>query len=205
MKILLIIFQSIVLYWLINYYRHNKLKKSLFIIFFFYTSALYCQSTIMLGFRGELSYIYYKVDNKHTSNITIPFIQNFYFPIGLKLSESTIFEVRPGYMLADNNYEGIELGTFLLYSINQTNLFVGSGIIFHFNDNTDGNEGFYGNTIALLNMETGYSFTKKTSLILSFQYPLKSNYGFYGNTELARNIEHEVKFITKLGMHFWLN
>lgn len=181
------------------------MKKLLFVIILYYTSIIYSQSTFMLGFRGELSYIYYNVDNKYTSNITIPFIQNFYFPIGIKLSERTIFEVRPGFMLADNNYEGIELGTFLLYFINQTHLFVGGGIIFHFNKNTDGNEGFYGNTIALLNIETGYSFTKKTSLILSFQYPLKSNYGFYGNTELARNIEHEIKFITKFGIRFWLN
>lgn len=181
------------------------MKKTILLILILSPIVISSQNNVKIGFRGELSYINFIIDNKHSSNITIPFIQNFYFPLGLKLNAKSSFEVRPGIILANDYYEGFELGIFFSYLIHQTNFYVVSGINFHFNKDTDGNEGFYGNTIALFDMEVGYSLSKKTSIIFSIQYPQKYDYGFYGNAELERNIVHNVKNIIKLGMRFWMN
>jgi len=180
-----------------------KINNNIMILLLFAAVTVKAQTEFVIGFRGETALMQYEIDGANSVKATIPFIQNLYFPVGLKFNENLQIDLRPGYMFASGNYEGIELGAFLAYYFSHSDFFLSGGITFHFNHDTDGNEGFYGNTISLVSGGVGYSLGENVGMELSFHYPLDSNYGFHGDIDYQRNIEYNIKWISKLGMMFW--
>ena len=175
------------------------MKRIVFVLILF-SSTCFAQKDLYLSFRGETALMYFKVDKTNSAKITIPFIQNFYIPFSLVLSNDYILEFRPGYMLGSENYEGFELGSFLYYCIKNSDFSINSGINFHFNHDTEGNEGFYGETLSLVGFGINYKTSNKVSLELSYQIPIDSNYGFYGNSNLNRRIKHSILGLLKFGL-----
>ena len=180
------------------------MKKISFIILFL-NFLTYGQDGFFINFRGETVLLNYKVDNTKSTHLTIPVIQNLYIPFGFHFDKQYSLEFRPGYMLSQDNYEGFEIGVFLFYNFYVSRFSINGGINFHFNEDTDGNEGFYGKTIFLIGIGLNYKLANKIFLEVSYQNSLKSNYGFYGSTELGRNIEYSMNSIVKLGIIFRIN
>jgi len=153
-------------------------RLSLILILSLFTSQSIAQHKINLYFRGEAVLFSYKVDNESRTTFTkYPVIQSFSFAIDGLIFSDFILELRTGYKIAKDSYEGFELGGFLIYKF--APFFINSGINFHFNRNQDGNSGGDGETVSLLGWGFGYKFSKNFGFEISYFLPLHNEYGIY--------------------------
>lgn len=175
-----------------------KNSKIIILIFFILKSNIVPQEILQLGFRTEIGYINYKIGDTTKEQLFIIPIQNISFTLDLKLNKELSFQVRPGLMLTNYNYEGFEFGSFIFYNLPFPKLYSNLGVNYHFNSNIEGNSGGTGRTASFIIFGIGYNFTNNFSLELSDQFPIKGNYGFFFYNSSYFN--YKINNILKLGL-----
>jgi len=159
------------------------------IILVFIPALVFAQSGLNVHFRGDVALASFSVNGNRTTHFTkYPLIQSFSFSFGNSFNDLAL-DLRLGYVIMSENYEGFELGGFIFYSIPNSNLYFDTGLNYHFNPDELHNSGGTGETISQIALGLGYKLSEKIAVELNDFFPLKQKYGFYdGETYKLLNI-----------------
>ena len=176
--------------------------KFLFLFFFSFLYNSSCaQNIFSIGFRDDLGLINYKIGNIKRSDFMVYPIQNIYFTFDIEVNKANSFQIRPGYILAKNDFNGWEIGGYWIYNFAEGKYYSSFGFNLHLNNDVNGgNSGGYGNVISLLGFGIGYRTSEILALEISYQHPLKKHYGWFHYK--GDFLQHSVESIIKLGVFF---
>lgn len=169
-----------------------------YILFFTLNIITLAQEKFFINFRTDIGFLNYEFEDFKKNEFYIIPIQNIYFALNIKVNNDFTFQLRPGLMLNKHNFEGFEMGSFVVYDFCDPKIFINAGCNFHFNIDKEGNSGGTGETASFLALGIGYRLSKILSLEFSDHLSLKGKYGFFFINEKHRN--HSILNILKIGL-----